>query len=119
MGRRLITSLACATAILPLVTATQTAAYPAQSPLRVRACKTTLSKVARDIRQENKFPLLTQGTRARDVTACHGRWAVITRTGQGDTSFNARFRAGSWRHYSGYPMSSCSGVPSWLCPRHP
>ena len=118
-SRRFLIALDSAATIIPLATGVATAAGQSQSSTQAKACKTTYSKIARDIRLENKFPPLTKGTRARDVTACRGRWAVITRPGQGDTSFNARYRAGSWHHYYGYPMPNCAGVPSWLCPQHP
>lgn len=83
-----------------------------------KACKTSRKKIVRDLRKENAYPVV-QGMRRRDITACRGRWVVVTRDFEGDASFNARYRRGKWHYYVGYPMGSCRGVPGWLCPSHP
>lgn len=107
----------CTSAALLLVSPGVVAAMPAAVASN-SSCRTSLKRIAKDIRQENRYPLATD-TKARDVTACRGKWAVITRPGAGDTSFNTRYIAGHWRYYSGYPMPNCNEVPAWLCPNHP
>ncbi len=82
------------------------------------ACVTTKRVIARDLRRQNAYPVV-QGMKARDVTRCRGKWAVVTRKGMGDTSFNARYAKGRWKYNAGYPMGPCGRAPSWLCPNHP
>lgn len=91
---------------------------PAAGPSWDTVCKTGPKRIARDMRADTEHRL-ARGTQTRDITGCSGRWAVITRPGEGDTSYNAHFTHGRWHYYSAYPMASCARVPSWLCPTHP
>ncbi len=80
-------------------------------------CKTSKKRIVKDLRAEDAIPLVRKAIPA-DVRACRGRWAVITVSGMGDTSFNTHYIHRRWQFNSGYP-SSCSNEPAWLCPTHP
>lgn len=52
------------------------------------------------------------------LAACRGRWAVITREGPADTSFQAHFVGAHWRWYAGYPVGTAD-APRRGCVQHP
>lgn len=82
------------------------------------ACATSQKDIAADLRGQDAYPVV-RGMKAREVAKCRGKWAVVTRTGMGDMSFNARYAKGRWRFNAGYPMGACGRAPSWLCPSLP
>lgn len=115
--RRAIT--ASAASVVVLVGSSAAWAAPSLTFGRAAApCVTSKRAIAIDLRRQDAYPVV-RGMKARDVTACRGKWAVVTRSGMGDMSFNARYAKGSWRFNSGYPMGGCGRAPSWLCPTLP
>lgn len=94
---------------------TGTGAGLASAPTRLKACATTKSRIAKDLRRESAYPV-SRSALARDVRVCHGNWAVLHPECMGDCQYAAKRVAGRWRFQFGWPTSPAdeARMPGWM-----